>query len=177
VAEVALLLARELGFDEGEQRAIGVGAVIHDIGKVGIPDDILLKQGHLTREELEIIRRHPEISTYILAELELPPMVKEMVRHHHERIDGSGYPDGLAGEDIPLAARVLAVADALDAITSDRPYRYGRSLAEARAEIAAQVGLQFCPRVVAALEVTFEREPNFWKSFEHERQPGSSVAV
>jgi diguanylate cyclase (GGDEF)-like protein/putative nucleotidyltransferase with HDIG domain len=181
VAEVALLLARELGFDETEQRAIGVGAVIHDIGKVGIPDDILLKQGHLSPEELEIIRSHPEISTYILGELELPPMVKEMVRHHHERIDGTGYPDGLSGEDIPLAARVLAVADALDAITSDRPYRYGRPLAEARAEITAQVGLQFCPRVVAALEVTFERAPDFWRAFEHERhapgEPGPSVAV
>jgi putative nucleotidyltransferase with HDIG domain len=181
VAEVALLLAKELGFDEAEQRAIGVGAVIHDIGKVGIPDDILLKQGHLSPEELEIIRSHPEISTYILAELELPPMVKEMVRHHHERIDGMGYPDGLSGENIPLAARVLAVADALDAITSDRPYRYARPLSEARAEIAAQVGLQFCPRVVAALEQTFERSPEFWRSFEHERQgqgePGPSVAV
>jgi diguanylate cyclase (GGDEF)-like protein/putative nucleotidyltransferase with HDIG domain len=181
VAEVALLLAKELGFDEAEQRAIGVGAVIHDIGKVGIPDDILLKQGHLSPEELEIIRSHPEISTYILAELELPPMVKEMVRHHHERIDGTGYPDGLSGEDIPLAARVLAVADALDAITSDRPYRYARPLSEARAEIAAQVGLQFCPRVVAALEVSFERAPGFWRAFEHERQgqgePGPSVAV
>jgi cyclic di-GMP phosphodiesterase len=181
VAEVALLLARELGFEEAEQRAVGVGAVIHDIGKVGIPDDILLKPGFLNSEELEIIRRHPEISTYILAELELPPMVKEMVRHHHERFDGRGYPDGLSGEDIPLAARVLAVADALDAITSDRPYRPGRPLVEARAEIAAQAGLQFCPRVVAALDATFQHTPGFWSSFELERQrqdePGSSVAV
>jgi putative nucleotidyltransferase with HDIG domain len=181
VAEVALLLARELEFDEAEQRAIGVGAVIHDIGKVGIPDDILLKQGHLSPEELAIIRRHPEISTYILAELELPPMVKEMVRHHHERFDGFGYPDGLTGEDIPLAARVLAVADALDAMTSDRPYRSGRPLVEARAEIGAQAGLQFCPRVVAALDATFAHAPGFWRSFENERQgqdeSGSSVAV
>jgi putative nucleotidyltransferase with HDIG domain len=181
VAEVALLLARELAFDEAEERAVGVGAVIHDIGKVGVPDDVLLKQGHLSPEELAIIRRHPEISTYILAELELPPMVKEMVRHHHERFDGLGYPDGLSGEDIPLAARVLAVADALDAMTSDRPYRSGRPLDEARAEIAAQAGLQFCPRVVAALDATFERAPGFWRSFQDGRQgqdePGASVAV
>jgi len=181
VAEVALLLAKELGFDEAEQRAISVGAVIHDIGKVGIPDDILLKQGRLSQEELEIIRRHPEISTYILAELELPSMVKEMVRHHHERIDGGGYPDALAGEDIPLAARVLAVADALDAMTTDRPYRYARPLDEARAEIAGQVGLQFCPRVVAALDASFDSDPAFWAGFEQRRagqgEPDSSIAV
>jgi diguanylate cyclase (GGDEF)-like protein/putative nucleotidyltransferase with HDIG domain len=181
VAEVALLLAKELGFDEAEQRAISVGAVIHDIGKVGIPDDILLKQGRLSPDELEIIRRHPEISTYILAELELPSMVKEMVRHHHERIDGGGYPDALAGEDIPLAARVLAVADALDAMTTDRPYRYARPLDDARAEIATQVGLQFCPRVVAALDASFASAPDFWAGFEQRRagqgEPDSSVAV
>ena len=181
VAEVALLLAKELEFDEAEQRAIGVGAVIHDIGKVGIPDDILLKPGRLSSDELEIIRRHPEISTYILAELELPPMVKEMVRHHHERIDGHGYPDALAGEDIPLAARVLAVADALDAMTTDRPYRYALPLDEARAEIAAQAGRQFCPRVVAALEASFESTPQFWGGYEHRRagqgEQGSSIAV
>jgi diguanylate cyclase (GGDEF)-like protein len=181
VAEVAVLLAKELGFDEAEQRAIGVGAVIHDIGKVGIPDGILLKQGRLSPDELEIIRQHPEISTYILAELELPAMVKEMVRHHHERIDGRGYPDALVGEDIPLAARVLAVADALDAMTTDRPYRYARPLDDARAEIAAQVGMQFCPRVVAALDASFASEPEFWTGFEHRRagqgEPGSSVAV
>jgi putative nucleotidyltransferase with HDIG domain len=181
VAEVALLLAKQLGFDETEQRAIGVGAVIHDIGKVGIPDDVLLKPGRLSLEELEIIRKHPEISTYILAELELPSMVKEMVRHHHERIDGRGYPDGLAGEDIPLAARVLAVADALDAMTTDRPYRRAQRLDEARAEIAAQTGLQFCPRVVAALDASFESDPAFWSGFEHrcaeQGEPGASVAV
>ena len=181
VAEVALLLAKELDFDEAEQRAISVGAVIHDIGKVGIPDDILLKPGRLSPDELEIIRRHPEISTYILAELELPAMVKEMVRHHHERIDGRGYPDALAGEDIPLAARVLAVADALDAMTTNRPYRYALPLDEARAEIAAQVGLQFCPRVVAALEASFESAPEFWGGFEQRRagqgEQGSSIAV
>ena len=181
VAEVALLLAKELDFDQAEQRAISVGAVIHDIGKVGIPDDILLKPGRLSPDELEIIRRHPEISTYILAELELPAMVKEMVRHHHERIDGRGYPDALAGEDIPLAARVLAVADALDAMTTNRPYRYALPLDEARAEIAAQVELQFCPRVVAALEASFESAPEFWGGFEQrragQREQGSSIAV
>jgi diguanylate cyclase (GGDEF)-like protein/putative nucleotidyltransferase with HDIG domain len=180
VAEVALLLANELGFDEAECRAVGVGAVIHDIGKVGVPDDILLKPGRLSAGELDVIRTHPEISTYILAELELPPMVKEMVRHHHERFDGSGYPDGLVGEEIPLAARVLAVADALDAMTSDRPYRPGRPIDEARDEIKRQAGVQFCPRVVNALDASFRGSAGFWKRFERERRgqrAAGSVAV
>jgi diguanylate cyclase (GGDEF)-like protein len=181
VAEVALLIAGELGFDEAENRAVAVGAVIHDIGKLGVPDGILLKPGRLSSEELAIVRRHPEISSYILAELELPPMVKQMVRHHHERFDGGGYPDGLSGEDIPLAARVLAVADALDAMTSNRPYRSGLPLDEARAEIARQAGTQFCPRVVAALDATFQGTPGFWQQFQREQHgqvaPGASVAV
>jgi HD-GYP domain-containing protein (c-di-GMP phosphodiesterase class II) len=99
-----------------------------------------------------------------------------MVRHHHERFDGGGYPDGLSGEDIPLAARVLAVADALDAMTSNRPYRSGRPLDESRAEIARQAGTQFCPRVVAALEATFDDAAEFWQQFERE-QHGAPVAV
>jgi diguanylate cyclase (GGDEF)-like protein len=176
VAEVALMIAAELGFEEPEKRAVAVGSVIHDIGKLGIPDEILLKPGRLSPEQLAIVRRHPEISTYILAELELPPMVKQMVRHHHERFDGGGYPDGLSGEDIPLAARVLAVADALDAMTSNRPYRSGRPLDESRAEIARQAGTQFCPRVVAALEATFDDAAEFWQQFERE-QHGAPVAV
>ncbi|MBX5469177.1 MAG: HD-GYP domain-containing protein [Thermoleophilaceae bacterium] len=159
VADLSLMLARELGFNAEELRAVQVGAIIHDIGKIGIPDQILLKPGPLTDEEAAEMRRHPEISTYILAELELPKIVKAMVRHHHERYDGDGYPDGLAGEDIPLAARILTVADALDAMISDRPYRAALSLSEARAEIERNAGSQFCPRVVEALGRCLERDP------------------
>jgi diguanylate cyclase (GGDEF)-like protein len=164
VAEIARLLAIELGFDEEQLRAVEVGAVIHDIGKIGVPDGILLKQGKLTDSEFTEMRRHPEISSYIIGELDLPPIVKQMVRSHHERYDGSGYPDGLAGEEIPMGARILTVADSLDAMTSDRPYRKALSLTVARAELEANAGLQFCPKVVAAVVRRIEADPGLWAS-------------
>ncbi len=153
VAEYALMLARQLGFGDEELQAVEVGAVIHDIGKIGIPDRILLKPGRLDTKEFEEMRRHPEISSYILDELELPPIVRDMARNHHERFDGKGYPDGLRGEEIPLAARILTVADAFDAMTSDRPYRRALAQEVAAAEIRRNAWTQFCPQVVAALEV------------------------
>jgi putative nucleotidyltransferase with HDIG domain len=153
VAEYALMLARQLGFGEEELQAVEVGAVIHDIGKIGIPDRILLKPGRLDTDEFAEMRRHPEISSYILNELELPTVVRDMARNHHERYDGKGYPDGLKAEEIPLAARILTVADAFDAMTSDRPYRRALSHEVAAAEIRRNTGTQFCPQVVAALEV------------------------
>jgi putative nucleotidyltransferase with HDIG domain len=159
VAQIALILAEDFGFDEAEMKAIEVGAIIHDIGKVGIPDGILLKPGPLDPEELREMRRHPELSSYIVADLELPSVVKQMVRSHHERFDGAGYPDGLAGEEIPLAGRILSVADALDAMTSDRPYRKAMPLEAARVEIQSEAGTQFCPRVVAVLMSTLDRRP------------------
>jgi diguanylate cyclase (GGDEF)-like protein/putative nucleotidyltransferase with HDIG domain len=165
VARIALVLARELGFDETQLRAIEVGAIIHDIGKVGIPDEILLKPGPLDPEETREMRRHPELSSYIVADLELPAVVKQMVRSHHERFDGAGYPDGLAGEEIPLAGRILSVADALDAMTSDRPYRKAMPAEAARREIQEMAGTQFCPRVVAALMNVLRHDPEMRKSF------------
>jgi putative nucleotidyltransferase with HDIG domain len=152
VAAIACLLAEALSFAEDELEAVAVGALIHDIGKLGVPDRILSKPGALSAAEQVHVRRHPEISTHILGSLDLPPVVRHMVRSHHERYAGGGYPDGLAGDDIPLAARVLAVADALDAMTSDRPYRAGRPLDEALDEVRARRGEQFCPLVVGALE-------------------------
>jgi putative nucleotidyltransferase with HDIG domain len=159
VARIASLLATEMGFDEADLRADNVGAIIHDIGKIGVPDSVLLKPGALEPEELDHIRRHPEISTYILADLDLPVIVKQMVRSHHERFGGGGYPDGLVGNDIPLAARILTVADALDAMTSDRPYREARPLDVALTEIDTSSGEQFCPRVVAALHTCLDSRP------------------
>jgi putative nucleotidyltransferase with HDIG domain len=153
VSEYALMLARQLGFRDDELEAIEVGAVIHDIGKIGIPDRILLKPGRLDSDEFAEMRKHPEISSYILDELDLPPVVRDMARNHHERFDGKGYPDGLKGKEIPLAARILTVADAFDAMTSDRPYRRALSQEVAATEISRNAGTQFCPEVVAALEV------------------------
>ncbi|MDX6581519.1 MAG: hypothetical protein QOI10_703 [Solirubrobacterales bacterium] len=162
VAEIAVVLAAELGFDETQLAAIRVGAIIHDIGKIAIPDSILLKPGPLDPQEIAVMRRHPEMSSYIVAELELPSVVKQMVRSHHERYDGAGYPDRLLGEEIPLAARILSVADSLDAMISDRPYRKALPLETARDEIEANSGSQFCPRVVAALTEVIETKPGFW---------------
>ncbi|HEV2811744.1 MAG TPA: diguanylate cyclase, partial [Solirubrobacteraceae bacterium] len=140
VAKVTMLLAEELELPATQLRAAEVGATIHDIGKVGVPDAILLKPTKLSDHELSIMRMHPETSSYIVGELDVPRIVKEMVRSHHERYDGTGYPDGLAGEEIPLAARILAVADTLDAITSDRPYREARGLRSAIDEIESLAG-------------------------------------
>jgi diguanylate cyclase (GGDEF)-like protein len=162
VADIARLLAAEVGFDEAQLQAVNVGALIHDIGKIGVPDQVLLKPGRLDDDEFRAIQRHPEISSYIVADLELPAIVKQMVRSHHERFDGAGYPDGLRGEEIPLAARILSVADALDAMTSDRPYRKALPLDDACEEIAAEAGRQFCPQVVGALQACFTRDPGLW---------------
>jgi putative nucleotidyltransferase with HDIG domain len=177
VADIALLLATELGFDESQLPAVRVGAIIHDIGKIGIPDQILLKPGPLDPEELEVMRKHPEMSSYIVAELELPPVVKQMVRSHHERFDGGGYPDGLAGEEIPLAARILTVADALDAMTSDRPYRKALPMQVARDEIQDKAGSQFCPRVVEALISSMDQKPEFWAVLEEAGAPADVAPV
>jgi putative nucleotidyltransferase with HDIG domain len=169
VSRIAMMLAEELGFDEPQLRAIEVGAIIHDIGKVGISDQILLKPGPLDPDETREMRKHPELSSYIVADLELPPVVKQMVRSHHERYDGAGYPDGLTGEEIPLAGRILSVADALDAMTSDRPYRKAIPLEAARREIQEMAGTQFCPKVVAALMDALDRKPELRAAFGESR--------
>jgi ribonuclease P protein subunit RPR2 len=169
VAELACLLASQMGFTAEELEAVEVGGVIHDIGKIGIRDAVLLKPDRLTDEEFAEMRRHPEISSYILDELELPDIVKQMARNHHERYDGRGYPDALIGEGIPLAARILTVADTLDAMTSDRPYRRARSLADALAEIESLAGRQFCPRVVSALRACLAADPTLGDHYENDK--------
>jgi ribonuclease P protein subunit RPR2 len=159
VAAVAEGLARRLGFRDDELEAIEIGALLHDIGKIGVPGQVLRKEGPLTDDEWELVRTHPLISDYILSELDLHPFVRQCARSSHERIDGTGYPDGLSGEEIPLPARIVFVADALDALTSTRPYRPARSMLAALAEIREHAGTQFCPRVVAALEEMWRKEP------------------
>jgi hypothetical protein len=159
VAAVAVGIARRLGFRDEELEAIEIGALLHDIGKIGIPEQVLSKPGKLTEEEWELIKTHPVISDYILSELDLHPFVRQCARSSHERIDGMGYPDGLSGEAIPLPARIVLVADALDALTSTRSYRAARPFLGALAEIRAHTGTQFCPRVVAALEELWRKEP------------------
>jgi HD-GYP domain-containing protein (c-di-GMP phosphodiesterase class II) len=127
------------------------GALLHDIGKIGVPDAILRKPGRLTEAERRQMQRHPEIGYRVIADIPSFAQAAEIVLHHHEFYDGRGYPNGLAGDDIPLGARIFAVADALDAMTCDRPYRRAMSRAQALAEIARCRGSQFDPRVVDAL--------------------------
>ena len=127
------------------------GFLLHDVGKVAIPDGILHKADQLAGEEERLMRGHPVIGWEIVRGVPFLEEAAEVVRHHHEHYDGTGYPDGLKGEDIPLTARVFAVADALDAITTDRPYRPAATMAEAREAIAAAAGTHFDPRVVEVL--------------------------
>jgi hypothetical protein len=162
VAAVAVGIARRLGFKDEELEAIEIGALLHDIGKIGIPEQVLRKPGPLDDQEWELIKTHPVISDYILSELDLHPFVRQCARSSHERIDGAGYPDRLSGEDIPLPARIVLVADALDALTSTRSYRAARPMIGALAEIRAHTGTQFCPRVVAALEEVWRKEPTLF---------------
>ena len=152
VARMAVVLARKMGASLEEIEYIGTGALLHDIGKVGIPDAILLKEGPLTPEEREVMKTHPHLGYNIIkAGPGLEP-ASEIVLAHQERYDGTGYPRGLKGEDICLGARIFAVVDTYDAIRSDRPYSKGRSAAEALAEIVRNSGTQFDPAVVVALQ-------------------------
>jgi putative nucleotidyltransferase with HDIG domain len=173
VAAVAVGIARHLGFKDEDLEAIEIGALLHDIGKIGIPESVLRKPGPLDDQEWELIKTHPVISDYILSELDLHPFVRQCARSSHERIDGTGYPDRLAGEDIPLPARIVLVADALDALTSTRSYRAARPMIGALAEIRAHTGTQFCPQVVGALEELWRKEPSL---FGEERTEAARVA-
>jgi putative two-component system response regulator len=119
----ASALGAVLGLERADLDALHRGAFLHDIGKIGIPDRVLLKRGKLTREEYELMKQHPRIGDELCATVRSLESVRPIVRHHHERFDGRGYPDGLAGTDIPLLARIVSVVDVFDALTTDRPYR------------------------------------------------------
>jgi HD-GYP domain-containing protein (c-di-GMP phosphodiesterase class II) len=160
VAAICVALAERLGFEGEELEAIELGALVHDIGKVGVPETILNKPGPLDADEWEVMKRHPVISDYILAEVDVHPFVRQAARSSHERLDGTGYPAGLRGDAVPMPARIVLLADAWDALTSDRPYRLGRPADEALSEIRANVGTQFCPVVFAALERLYIDRPD-----------------
>ena len=162
VSKLSRQMAERMGFSEEQQEEIKVAGLLHDIGKIGIPEAILSKPGRLTDEEWEYIRSHPQIGESIIAQMgsERLAAIRLMVRHHHERLDGSGYPDGLSGDAIPLGARLLAVADAYDAMTSNRPYRTPFSSQAAIEELRSNAGTQFNADAVNALiDVRAERVP------------------
>lgn len=150
VTQYAVALGEELGLPDEEIRSLQFGATLHDIGKIGIRSEVLNKEGPLTPEELTHVREHPLIGERIVGEVDFLQAVRPLVRHHQERFDGSGYPGGLQGEEIPFLARIIAVADAYDAMAIDRPYRRARGHAEALAVLRREAGRQFDPTVVKA---------------------------
>lgn len=150
VAHFATLTATEMELSNDQHMALEMAAYLHDIGKIGIPEEILLKPGALTDEEMSKMRHHPLIGASILDPVSFPWPITPVVRHHHERWDGSGYPSGLRAAGIPLLARILSVADAYEAMIADRPYRTGRTAEAGRAELEACAGSQFDPQVVTA---------------------------
>jgi putative nucleotidyltransferase with HDIG domain len=152
VAGLAVRIADELCLHPAERQAVHYAALTHDIGKISVPSEILSKPGALDPDEWAVMRRHTIVGAQMLAGIRLFADVHPLVRGHHERWDGSGYPDGLAGNAIPLGARILAVCDSYNAMVTDRPYRVAMSAAEARTELERCAGTQFDPVVVAALE-------------------------
>jgi diguanylate cyclase (GGDEF)-like protein/putative nucleotidyltransferase with HDIG domain len=160
VRKLAVAIARRLGLSEADVQAIEIGAALHDVGKLGIPEHILNKPGRLTDDEFTLVKKHAEIGARILEPVNFPGPVMGVVKHHHEKWDGSGYPDGLVGQDIPLGGRILAVADVYDALTSDRPYREGWTHERALLHIQDTTGTHFDPSVVAAFEQVIIENPS-----------------
>lgn len=158
VRDYALLVAGEMGLrDPAFLASMAQGALLHDVGKIGIPDRILLKPGPLGDEERKAMRRHPEMGASLVGEIAWLRAARELILAHHERYDGTGYPRGLAGAAIPLAARIFTVADAFDALTTDRPYHDALSWEEAASKVGAGRGSQFDPDAADAfLRIGFE---------------------
>ena len=144
--------ARNWGSSEQELEALKAAALLHDIGKLAVPEHIISKPGRLTQEEFEKMKIHPVVGAEILERVSFPYPVAPIVRAHHEKWDGTGYPYGLRGEEIPIGARILSAVDCLDALASDRQYRRALRLDEAMREVAAQAGKSFDPRVVLILQ-------------------------
>jgi HD-GYP domain-containing protein (c-di-GMP phosphodiesterase class II) len=157
-AEFAVLIARELDLDAHEVREVEFGGLLHDVGKIGITEAILRKPARLDDEETRIMRGHPRIGDSIVGDIGFLAPMRAMVRNHHERWDGGGYPDGLRGEEIPLGARIISAADAWDAITSDRYYQAGRPIPEAVEIMTNLAGKQLDPVVVDALMKVLEKQ-------------------
>jgi len=156
VTNYSMKIAKELGCSQDEMDILNSAGYLHDIGKIGISDTILLKHGGLTKDEYEIIKQHPTIGENILKPLCLLPLERSIIRHHHERWDGKGYPDGLRGEEIPLLSRIIAVADTYDAITTNRPYHSALKHEEAISELKRSIS-QLDQKVVDAFLETFKQ--------------------
>ena len=179
VAEMCVTIAAGLGFGPGRTQKLRLAGLLHDVGKIGIPDTILQKPSRLTDEEFETMKMHSQLGYSIVSGAGLEQEA-HWILHHHERPDGRGYPDGLVGEEIPLESRVILVADAFEAMTSDRPYRRGRPEAEALEELRRQAGTQFDADCVAALEQALQRGADVasrveeWRGHDAEEERGGA---
>ena len=158
VREIAVRIGNEIGLSREELEILSHAALFHDIGKIAVPDAILMKPGDLTKSERAVMQIHPEEGAEIVGRLGFLADAVPAIRHHHENFDGTGYPAGLAELEIPLGARIIHVADALDAMMNARVYRSGRSLENTLEELRRRSGTQFCPRCVEAAIAVADRD-------------------
>ena len=158
VAAYAMRIAKAARLDIASRPEIEFGFLLHDVGKVAVPDAILFKPGRLTDEERLVMEQHPITGSRIIREIEFLGAARDVIRFHHERWDGDGYPDHLQGKDIPISARLFAVADVLDALTTERPYRAASPLREARVIIEQEAGTHFDPAVIEAFRAVPDHE-------------------
>lgn len=164
VAELSAAIGAEMGLTDQEIRDLRLGATLHDLGKIGVPTELLTRPGRLSDPERELIRTHCRVGYDIVSAADLPDVVADIVLHHHERLDGSGYPDGLSGDQISRPARIVAVADVLDAMSSHRPYREALGLGIALDEVTTHQGHLYCPDVVAAAQAIAQPDPRQHRS-------------
>jgi HD-GYP domain-containing protein (c-di-GMP phosphodiesterase class II) len=156
VAQLACAIARKMGLPDEQIHGIYITCIVHDIGKIAVPGDILSKSGKLSDEEFSIVKTHPQVAYDVLRNLEFPWPVAETILQHHERLDGSGYPNGISGEDITLEARILGVADVVESMVSHRPYRPALGKKKALNEIMTNKGILYDPAVAdACLKLSF----------------------
>ena len=165
VTAYTIAIARKMGLQKEAVDVIARGAFLHDIGKMAIPDAILLKPGKLTPQEMDIMKEHCYRGYKIISRIPFLAEAAEIVYSHQEFYDGSGYPRGLKGDEIPLGARIFAIADTLDAMRTDRPYRAAQSIQAARKEIATWSGRQFDPQIV---KIFLEMPDNIWEDLRHD---------
>jgi len=155
VSEFSIEIARELGLPQEDVHHVRIGSLLHDIGKIGIPDAILIKPGRLTEAEFEVMKQHPAIGAKIMSKVRMLQKEIPAIEQHHERIDGKGYPNGLVEDNISLFGRIVAVADVFDAITSDRPYRQAISAEEALDILHSEIGSHLDKTCVAGLTTAY----------------------